>query len=339
MGLFSSFRVAPGVRISTSSRGLRAHVGPRLARLHVGGGGTGVSTGAGPFTLYESVDPPSARRAPSQGAVTRANELTPAQAERARQVAEVEQAWERLRGQHRLSFSPAERPGPVVPEPVPMFSALFIAAERDELRGVKRFDREARREARGRARELAEAEALRLLTAKIQDQESRQRFADASWEALVAGERKAVSDAVRRRLADRGARATVEVHEKGTISVTMQVPGPAALPTHKPSVTPKGMPTLKKLNKTEVAEEVREVVASRVLLAAKEALAQSPAMREVVVVAHFEGARPMLKSTLTRAALDRVDWDPDAWSVLTAVDPDIEVNLGGRTQELRPLAR
>ncbi len=89
MGLFSSFRVAPGVRLSTSSRELRAHVGPRFARLHVGGDGTGVSTGAGPFTLYETLDSPSTRRPPSRSTVTSTPGQTPAQAERVRQVAEV----------------------------------------------------------------------------------------------------------------------------------------------------------------------------------------------------------------------------------------------------------
>jgi hypothetical protein len=45
-------RIAPGVRISASSRGLRAGVGPRVARVHVGSGRTGFSTGAGPLTYY-----------------------------------------------------------------------------------------------------------------------------------------------------------------------------------------------------------------------------------------------------------------------------------------------
>jgi hypothetical protein len=54
MRLFSSFRIMPGVRISASRRGVRAHVGPRVLRGHFGGGKAGVSTGAGPFTAYGS---------------------------------------------------------------------------------------------------------------------------------------------------------------------------------------------------------------------------------------------------------------------------------------------
>jgi hypothetical protein len=33
-------------------RGVRARIGPRWARLHIGAGGAGVSTGAGPVTWY-----------------------------------------------------------------------------------------------------------------------------------------------------------------------------------------------------------------------------------------------------------------------------------------------
>lgn len=50
MGL--SFKIAPGVRIRASSRGLSAGVGPRAARVHVGTRGVGVSSGIGPVSAY-----------------------------------------------------------------------------------------------------------------------------------------------------------------------------------------------------------------------------------------------------------------------------------------------
>ena len=40
MGMGMSVRLAPGVRVRVSSRGVRTSVGPRVARLHVGGGAT-----------------------------------------------------------------------------------------------------------------------------------------------------------------------------------------------------------------------------------------------------------------------------------------------------------
>jgi Protein of unknown function (DUF4236) len=50
-----SFKVAPGVRIRASNRGLRASVGPRVARVHVGAGRTSMSSGLGPVSLYHTV--------------------------------------------------------------------------------------------------------------------------------------------------------------------------------------------------------------------------------------------------------------------------------------------
>ena len=42
-----SVKIAPGVRVRASSRGVRTSIGPRVARVHVGAGRTGISTGAG----------------------------------------------------------------------------------------------------------------------------------------------------------------------------------------------------------------------------------------------------------------------------------------------------
>lgn len=36
-----------------TKRGVRVRIGPRAARLHIGAGGPGLSTGAGPFTFYQ----------------------------------------------------------------------------------------------------------------------------------------------------------------------------------------------------------------------------------------------------------------------------------------------
>jgi hypothetical protein len=43
------------VKVRITKRGVRWGIGPRAARLHFGAGGTGVSTGAGPFSLYRGL--------------------------------------------------------------------------------------------------------------------------------------------------------------------------------------------------------------------------------------------------------------------------------------------
>ena len=50
MGVY--FRLLPGVKVRLTRGGVRFGLGPRGARLHLGSGGPGVSTGAGPFTWY-----------------------------------------------------------------------------------------------------------------------------------------------------------------------------------------------------------------------------------------------------------------------------------------------
>jgi len=64
MGFGMSLRIAPGVRISASGSGIRSSVGPRVARVHVGGGRAGVSSGIGPFTASSSTR--TGKRSPSK---------------------------------------------------------------------------------------------------------------------------------------------------------------------------------------------------------------------------------------------------------------------------------
>lgn len=49
MGFGFNVKLAPGVRVRASSKGLRTSVGPRAARVHVGGGRTAISSGVGPL--------------------------------------------------------------------------------------------------------------------------------------------------------------------------------------------------------------------------------------------------------------------------------------------------
>ncbi len=332
MGLFGSVKVAPGVRLSLSPRGMRAHVGPRAARMHVGGGRTGVSTGAGPFTLYSGLVTPERRRPSSSSA----SGLTPAQAEKARQVQELADAWHELARMHRVRFPEATHPGAVPADPVPMFGVLLRDAERRLLKGVARFDRAARDQARARARAEAEQHALRLLTDGLRDRAERRDAADRTWTALESGQSDAMVVVVSDVLEQRGLDVAVTSDGTGHLRLDLQVPGPDAIPTHQPGVTPKGHSTLKKLTKTEVAQHVRQLVAARVLLAAKEALAQAPGARVVDVFAK-RGGDALLRAHLERARLHAADWSSTAWEVLNAIDPEVETNIGGRTQELRPL--
>jgi hypothetical protein len=86
----SSFKVAPGVRIRASSRGIRTSVGPRAARVHVGAGRPGFSSGAGPVSFYTSLG--GGRRGGG-----RSGSRAPSMASYQRQLAAAEKAEEAQR--------------------------------------------------------------------------------------------------------------------------------------------------------------------------------------------------------------------------------------------------
>lgn len=113
-----SVKLAPGVRVRASSRGVRTSLGPRAARVHVGSGRTGFSTGVGPVSYYTSGG--SGRRRPSRtGTGTAAANRQLAVAARANekldQARALTDALEAILNVHRTEFPPAEPP--VAPAP------------------------------------------------------------------------------------------------------------------------------------------------------------------------------------------------------------------------------
>jgi hypothetical protein len=135
-----SFKVAPGVRIRASTRGISAGVGPRVARVHVGTRGVGVSSGVGPFSTYSHLGGSSSRSTrsrprsvgPTKAAIAAA-ERDVRTAEREVDIGRVTDLERQLVSVHAESFPPAQRtvlppPEPVDPDP--------IEAELAELAGV-----------------------------------------------------------------------------------------------------------------------------------------------------------------------------------------------------------
>lgn len=53
MGIF--FRAGRDLNVRVTKRGVRFGIGPRAARMHVGAGRPTVSTGWGPFTIWEPI--------------------------------------------------------------------------------------------------------------------------------------------------------------------------------------------------------------------------------------------------------------------------------------------
>jgi len=127
-----SFKVAPGVRVTASKRGLSSSFGPRAARVHVSNRGVGVSSGVGPVSTYTRFGT-AQRRSPRSGGSRAssgptkvsiaAHERELKAAQREADIDKVATLEKSLVGVHRESFPKAERavlpqPDPVDPAPV-----------------------------------------------------------------------------------------------------------------------------------------------------------------------------------------------------------------------------
>jgi hypothetical protein len=143
------FKVAPGVRIRASSRGIRTSVGPRAARVHFGSGRTGFSSGAGPVSFYTSLGGGrrsggrSGGRPPSMASYQR--QLAAAQ--KAEEAQRLAAALQEILNVHRTEFPPASPP--VAPPPsLPDARTVHRRHERDALAGIGLLQRAARAEAK-----------------------------------------------------------------------------------------------------------------------------------------------------------------------------------------------
>jgi len=326
MAGFFSFKIAPGVRVSASSRGLRTHLGPRMARVHVGGGRTGVSTGAGPFTAYQSLGAP-ARRTTSRSS----GGVTPAQAQRFQEIDRVAAEFSRLGQLHRQQFSSPAREVVARP-PLPAFMKLLMTAEKQALKGTSRRDRQGRKAAKARARGQAEEWAKDLLTLAEDEQRGKQKVIDTRLAALQLNDPSVVERTLREVFTGRPIRVGGVFGDEVGLVVT--VPTTDVVPVRKPGQTPSGAPTLHQVNKTERNEWYAQVVASSLLLAVKEAFAHAPGLRAARVVAVDGRGISLVGARVERDRLMLADWQQTAWPIITLASTTLRFDSRGRTREL-----
>lgn len=324
MASFFSVRLAPGVRISASSRGLRAHVGPRAARIHVGGGRTGVSTGAGPLTYYTSGSAP--RRTRTTGYYTGPTRQQLQTVTKEQQAAAIQGALQAIGSIHQEHFStPVRRVAEL--GAVPPYPGILHIYVKRELKGVGLFAWRERREAKARARGLADERALKEMEHARGRQRTEQHEIDKWWDALHRNDPEVVLEALTRAFEDNVAPTAAVGVAGDEASLALLVPDAAdVIPDREPGITPKGNLSLKKMTKKSTAYWHRELVAGHVLVSASEAFAVAPALQTAAVVAfQREGSAivPMLAARLGRMSVgpERL-MQAGAWELLSAVgDP------------------
>lgn len=305
MGFGMSFKLAPGVRIRVSNRGVRTSVGPRAARVHIGGGRTGISSGVGPFTFYNSLGsttPPRTAPLPGGGS-TRANlaelQRQAAAADRDEAIRSVMALERSLLTLHLHEFAPATRP--VLPSPAPPDPAAFIAArEQQALDGLSIFDRAKRRDAQRWARDAGQHDADAHWEQARRAHLEHQHVVTQWWDKLLAHDATTVHETLEDAFEDnQSPAACIDVGKDlstpaGTRYATVLIIyGPVDLvPEKQPDITPAGRPTLRKRTQSARNDFYVQALGSTVLATVREGLAVAPSVAElrVVVVRRDPGA-------------------------------------------------
>lgn len=322
-----------------SSRGVRTSVGPRMARVHFGAGGTGLSTGAGPVTAYTSLSS-GRRRRPSSAAGSVADyEAELRRAQREQRIEEVTALGQRLLGHleaHKQSFPPIAKP--IIEPPRIDIEARVAAAQRDAAKEIARWHptrrRVAREEAGARAREAAEADQAR----EIAHAAEAQKAVDATWEQLLANDPATVLATVEDAFADNDVPAAGLDCSADEVTILVRFPPlDGIVPTHTPGRTPTGRPTVRAYSKTERNDLYLAALLSHTYAAVAEAFAVAPAIESVTVLV-IQGETsfitPVYAASVTRQAFRAGAWTHDGWAIPA---PDGLLKLSGRTRELTGL--
>lgn len=322
-----AFRVSRGFRIAATPRGLRAGIGPRYARMHVGSGPVGISTGVGPFTTWTSLNSGSPRSTP--GAPQRQAEYEQALADH-----------ESLMTIHRERFAPVQRPVLAAAQrtaPATIEERTYDAY-RTGIREVSwwRISERRRIHREAGARVLQEAEVE--YQAAIQEVAADQVLADRWWEMLLAGDPETIIDALNDAFYDNVQEAVAVDAADGNVSIVLAMPQLEDVPERYSTLTPTGRPTTKVYTKTDRNALHLQLILAHVAVTLREAFAVVPSLQYVrmVVVERLESVEVVLAGAFPRSVIDRLD-DEDAPMNLLDLGDEVIVNRTGRTNHVAPI--
>jgi hypothetical protein len=340
-----SVKLAPGVRIRASSRGLRASVGPRAARVHVGGGRTGISTGLGPVSLYASSRGGRRRGGgtPSRTSIA-AHERQLRQAQKSQQAALLREVFRRTLNLHREEF--ATTSAPIAPPP-PQIDAVAIRSrhEQQALQGIGPFKRSARAAARQQAAAAAAAEIDFLAAQARNAHVELQRNLNAQWQRLLANDPEVVTETLTAAFEDNEAPAVVAGVDCGEVVLMVLVPADDVVPERMPSTTSAGNLSLRKMTKAQRNAFYLSVVFGHLLATVRETFAVAPGVSSARVVAvrwspaDSYGRRKLecvFACVLARTSLSGIQWKSASAPEIVR-DAAVAVLMNSRSGDLRPV--
>ena len=320
MGIY--FKLAPGVRVRIAKRGVRASIGPRAARVHVGGGyRPGVSTGAGPVTVYHGVGATKRRKARTiSGSSQRrsapaANQRQEAGTAKTSQASGIAAVLRAITDLHRHPVDPAIRPVAAESPPIDE-SGIRKRQLKAARKGIGFWKRSERKIAARQAAIGADAEIAAARTAREAERQQAQGRLDEQWRKLLANDPGVVLAALNDAFKDNATHARAVAVNASELSLVVFVAGTTIVPERLPATTEAGNLSLKKMTQSQSASFYTTAVCGQVLAAVRQALAAAPGLDSVRAVAARVGAtdvygksRPecLAAATFTRAELDKVD--------------------------------
>jgi hypothetical protein len=269
-----------------------------------------------------------------------------ARLEKAAQARGLAEALQTILDLHRQEFPPATRP--TVPPPPEVSLADIQSRRRGEARkSTSIFSRQKRKLALEEADRLANEEAAATRRELAEQTAQYQAQADAWWEALSRCDPDTVLGVLAEAFEDNeAAAAAVGVNER-EVSLLVVVPSVSAVPERKPTTTPAGNLSLKKLTKRETADFYKLLVCGHLLVSVREAFAVVPELESVRIVAVRASApdaygrrqpEVILAGRCERSALHDVRWgDVDAARVFNDCCDERLIVQKGTSAELQPL--
>lgn len=324
-----SVRLAPGVRVRASSRGVRTSIGPRAARVHVGGGRTGFSTGVGPVGYYASVGgSPRSRsngRRPSGAGSAAANRQLVAAlraVDKAEEARALRDALVAILDLHRTEFPPAQ---PRLAPPPPMVDVTGILAKHaaEAKAATSVFSRAARKAALDEAKGRAEDEIANVNAHYESERQRWQGQLDEWWAALNRNDPETVLGTLAEAFEDNDAAAAAVGIDGAEVTLVVVVPAASSVPERKPTLTAAGNLSLRKLTKTEAADMYKHLICGHILVTVKEAFAVAPGIAHARIVA-VRATRPdaygkVRPEAVLAARFERISLHGIAWSTADAV--------------------
>lgn len=303
MGYGIGFRVAPGLRLRATRRGPRVSIGPRIARMHLGGGQPAVSAGRGPFTVWSTL---------SGGGQTGAGHDGHGRASTRKTDAWLSQRahLDRLLHAHAQPVTRATRP--VVPPAAPVTTRrVRRELRREAAAGVPWWQLRRRRAARATAETRVDAEVARRRQHAAQEHAAQQAAADRWWQALLDADEDTVLARLETAFTDHAMPATPVAVDVRTAHLVVPVDTPERLiGKREPTHTDLGNLSLAVMSKTRRHDLYIQAIGSAILAVAAETFAVAPGI-DRVAVAVVEPAYPAGPAVIALADLDRALVLPD----------------------------